>query len=561
MKPSLMKHVGCDILDINPGPAIWSSKVHQLLQPRKHILMEPEEIYSPFIEPLLEATDSTFALHRGSGIVFSQLDSVLSKEQLPNQEELSRDDPRSFEPNETLLVLANISFYPKRPFKGFSSVAHLLLHQMVGSIVHRNFFHKYGQVRMLIWMVDGDRFLALPRHVHTRKKSSVEYAVSCSHITEVASSTLPQKHFPRHFDAEIESARRIKARMEANGIETPAGRESVFFQQLSGITTGAQGLTKTRAEVHRFSTELPALEAQYAAKEFGKYTVEGGDPTQIIPRREITRRGPKRVSDFYSPLYNRMKTLRHLKDSFDRRIAENATWISEQRDLLSQQAVIHNSTGSDAQAERERLLALRKELGERVDSMLDHQNSRMMATQLETDRCSRTDPPGFLYDRREEEPLRVKADEFFPKHELALLDFEPREFWPVLKEDIGNYDVVEYILTSINHFPSWTVAASLKALWPGAYEWLSKECPSLTDPAKGGDDDLSMINVRCLNTEHIKEIIEAWLRWPFKPTRGQLIGRLSHMVHDDDVGDTNYTEGIPDEETEENDEEATEESI
>jgi transcription factor 1 len=546
MKPSLMKHAGCDILDINPGPAIWSSKVHQLLQPRKHILIEPEEIYSPFIEPLLNSADSTFALHRASGLVWTQLEKVLNKEQLPHQTEFPKEDPRAFEPNETLLVLVNLSFYPRRTFKGFNSLSHMVLHQLISAIVHRSLFHKYGLVRMLIWMDDQDRFLPLPRHVHTRKKSSVETAMSCSHITEVASSTLSSSHFVRHFETELESARKIKAKMEASGIKIPPGRESVFFDQLLDKTTMVVGLTRTMAEVERFTKELPELEAQYAANEFKKYTLPEEEAKRLVAEkpRSPGSRGARLLSPYYTPQFKRMRSLRHLKDHFDRRVQDQVDCISEQRKLISQQAEIHNSTGTAAQEQRERLVKLRKGLADRVFGMLDRQTIRMLATQMETDRFSSTEPSGFLYDRRDAEPLRVRADEFFPAHELTLLDFEPREFWPILKEDITNYNVLEYVLYSINQFPTWTVAAALKALWTGAYEYLVKECPSLTDPAKGGDDDLNLITVRCLNNEHIKDIVEAWVRWPFRPTRTQLLARLSSVARDeDDVGEGEYIPG------------------
>jgi transcription factor 1 len=550
MKPSLMKHVGCDILDINPGPAIWSSKVHQLLQPRKHILMEPDEIYLPFLEPLLNSADSTYALHRGSGIVWNQLEKVLTEEHLPHQKELSRTDPRSFEPNETLLVLVNISFYPKRVYHGFSSLAHMIQHQLMSSITHRSLYHKYGLVRMLVWMDDLDRFLALPRHIHTKKKSSVETAVSCSHITEVASTTLPPPHFARHFDAELESARKTMAKMEVNGIKTPPGRESAFFEQLSDMTIEVDGLLRNRAEVERFSKELPELEAQYAAKEFEKYIY----PEDEVRRRVIENvegktigsRGAPNMSPYFSPLYMRMRSLRHLKNHIDRRTRNGENMVFEQQELISRQAELHHSTGSVAQEEKERLARLRKDIETRVLRLPDLQNIRYLTTLLETDRFSRTEPSGFLFDRRDVEPLRVKTDEFFPKRELALIDFEPREVWSVLKEDIAHYNVLEYVLFSFGQFPSWTVDAALKALWPGAYDYLVKECPSITDPLRGGDSDLTMITARSLNNDHIKDIVEAWIRWPFRPSRSQLLSRLSSVFDDDEeegIRDVDHVRG------------------
>jgi transcription factor 1 len=533
LKPSLMKHEGCDVIDINPGPAIWSSKLHQLLKPRKHILMEPEkELYAPFIDPLLNAANSKYVVHQKSGLLWSHLESILTEEHLPHQETLAREDPRSAKPNETLLVLANISYHPRRSYKGFNSISHLVLHQMMSAIRNHSLFHKYGLIRMLVWVEDQERFYSLPRHIHTRKKGSMEAAVSCSHIAEVASSTRPQTSYNRQLNLELESTRKAIQKMEANGVKTPPGRESVYLAHLLGYEAATDRLKKAQADTARFTEELPALEARYAAKEFEKYSSAArSDMEPPIPQKKDPR--GRKSNGVLTPEFMRMKALRHLKTTFDKRSTLLDDVMSRQRKLLIRQGEVHNTTGDDAHDERETLMRLRREVNQKIDSLPDIGQVRMAQSYLDTDRFTQVDPPGFLYDRRDAEPLRVKATEFYPQHELALLDFEPQSFWPSIRADPANYDVLEYIITTINLFPTQSTKSALKALWPGAYEWLSAECPSLSDPKRGGDPDLDMIRIRCLTNEHIEEILEAWLRWPFRPTASQLLGRLSYSVYAD----------------------------
>lgn len=92
VKPSLERHVGCDLVDIYPGAGLWSSKLHDALQPRSHILLEPdEELYRPFLEPLLAKKGAT--LIPKSGIVWRDLSGILNPTHLPHQHERLANDP------------------------------------------------------------------------------------------------------------------------------------------------------------------------------------------------------------------------------------------------------------------------------------------------------------------------------------------------------------------------------------------------------------------------------------------------------------------------------------
>jgi len=492
------------------------------------LLLEPEaKLYSPFLRPLVDAADSKYVWHEKSGIVWSHLEGLLNKTHLPFQEILPADDPRLYKPNHSLLVVANLSFYPRKTFKGFGSLAQLVVHQYVSAIRSNSLFQKYGLIRMLIWIEDQERFLLLPRHVHLRKKGSMEAAVSCSHISEVASSTVPHSYFPRDISLELESTRKTLAQMEAKGITVPEGRRSVIHEYLLGIQTDA-GLIDAKQSKKKWSEELPLLEARYAAGEFEKNrdkTKDKSDPT-VKPT-------VKKPADPYTPEYKRMMILRNGRNSYARRRVEREDSNKRHSELLKRLGELHGLTTMSAQRERESILKLRRKLLDEITALPDANQIQFHCSSADNYRLSQTEPSGFIYDRREAEPLKVQKSDFYPAHELALIDFEPQTTWPSIRADNANYDILEYIATMFNMFPNNNVKESLTALWPGAYEWLSVECPSLLDPRKGGDPDLTLIRVRCLTSEHLKEILEAWIRWPFRPTREQIVARLSYSASAD----------------------------
>jgi transcription factor 1 len=153
-------------------------------------------------------------------------------------------------------------------------------------------------------------------------------------------------------------------------------------------------------------------------------------------------------------------------------------------------------------------------------------------------RAFRQDPPILLWDRREAEPLKVVEKDFFPHHEMCLLDFQPKSIWPVFKgKEISNYDYFDFMIAALFTNPTHSIVRGLKALAPGADEWIIPRCPSLTNTAKGGAIDLEQLPIRTLNQEMLRELTEAWMDWPFRPTKAEMMvraGTRGNMPGDED---------------------------
>ncbi|TVY22238.1 hypothetical protein LHYA1_G009195 [Lachnellula hyalina] len=544
MKPSLAKHEGCDIIDVNPGAGTWSRKLHEVLKPRTHILMEPDtDLYQPLLQPLLDAEDSKYVLFPKPGVIWAHLERVLSEKHLPHQKPLPQGDPRLEQPNDTLLFVANLCYHPKRAFKAFGSLTTLVLHQLMSAVRSHSLFHKYGTVRMLIWVTDEERLTPLPKHVAMRKKASLESEISCGKIEEVASSGRPIGVFRRDDRLDAEQTLKVLANMERLGISTPKGRETPMQKHLleekdkKRDTSDWVDDDRVGIQYHKVIVDL---EAKFAAGEFQKYSDVPRNP--LPSKKEESglggRKARSRAPFELSPEWLLLNRLRSRKKTEVNRGDVMLQYAARNDEIMDMQREIYNLKGPEYETRRQELFQLTREFKDDVDKLPGHQTRVMIGTHIDNEHLLRHNPPGLLFDRREVEPLKVERSDFFPHHELALLDFQPQAIWPVLRKDYpANYDVFEYIVATLFLFPGQSVEMGLKALWPGAYEWLVPVCPTLTNPYKGGDMDLSRFSVRCLSSEMLKEIMEGWDKWPWRPSRIELLGQLNsyESVDKDDV--------------------------
>ena len=578
MKPSLLKHAGCDIIDINPGAGIWSSAIHNLLKPRNHYLMEPDSVlYTPLLQPLLDAEGSTYKLIPKSGAVWGHLNTLLTPETLPQQKEYAPGDPELDKPNDTLLVMANLGWHPRKPFRAFPSISLLVVHQLLSAVRAHSLFHQYGLIRMLIWVADEEGKTVLPRTINVRRKTAIEAEVSCSDIFEIASASV-ENQFRRDEHLNIESSRRALQRMEEAGITTPAGRETSY--QLKAAESPDKQTSGEDSEVRRdWQDEIQDLEKRFAAGEFAIFAesetsvlnpewkrlcylrklqedrnktpgkrkllaklveelealeakfAAGNIKRHILAETKASENGRGKVQK-HTPEYHRLLSLRSRKASDLGRGERSNPLFEEFEAILEMQAKVKTLSGTKAEELQQEIEERTAGFNEQVESLAFGEKAAFRL-RLDDRRTFNNDPPLLYWDRREAEPLKVHAHEFYPKQELCLLDFHPQALWPVLRQGFpATYDIFEYLVSTMYISPTQSLKAALTATYPGAIEWLVEECPSLTDVRKGGSPDLDFITVRCLTLEMLREIIEAWMRWPFRPDRFELMRRSGSTPHD-----------------------------
>lgn len=537
MKPSLERHKGCDIIDVNPGAGIWSSKLHDHLKPRSHILMEPDSSYEATLQQFLDEPNSKFKLYPKSGIVWGHLETGISKQFLPHQNKLPTGDPRLEQPNDTILFVANLAYHPKKIYRSFGSLTHLVLHQLMSAIRSHSLFQRYGQIRMLIWLVDAERYYPLPRHIATRKKSSIEVEMSCGNITEIASSTRPVGLFRRDEGLEADRTAEVIQTMKEQRISTPENRESFMQRHLNSLRHRSEFSIET-ADKDRIGNlylkQLRIMEKRFERGDLKKYRDEGRTRLETS-NTGILGNSPEPVFEL-SPEYKKLLTLRSRKVMSIKSRNTVLEFAALQDEIMDLQRELYNGDPNEPtyESRRAHLTQLMQHFKDSLGRIKNEVTATEVTTYLDEKRLMQQPVPGLAYDRRSVEPLMTRPDDFFPEHELALVDFQPQSIWPILRDNFpANYDEFEYIISNLFGSSSIPVPSAIKSLWPGAADWMLPRCPTLANPNMGGDMDISRVSVRCLSMKMMEEIFEAWMSWPFKPSRMELIGRLNDYASED----------------------------
>ncbi|OBR05579.1 hypothetical protein CH63R_09699 [Colletotrichum higginsianum IMI 349063] len=517
--PSLERHRGCDLIDINPGVGLWSRQLHDFLEPRSHTLMEPDaDLYAPFLQPLLDRPNTQ--LLKQSGIVWKELSDVLERLEGQTQAAQPSGPAAAPERNDTLLVTANLSYHPKKRYRLFESVTQLVMYQLLNSIRTSSLFQRYGLVRMLVWVGPEEPRRLLPRNMQERRKMGIEGELSCEWITEVASRDAKVESnesawFVRDRWIELDAARAVAERMEEAGPTIPEGREHELRRLLreeqqrhDAVRVKApQAGVQPPMIVRPFLAELDALEK---GLQEGKF---------VPPDSSMKTRASKE--------WNRLMVLRHQKDQ----LAQGSTTYLR---LLTELRRIGELRQSGALKDGE-LEASISEWNEEVGALGKNHLSdfRIVRDNLH---LFLQDPPALHWDRRAYDPLAVRADEFFPNVECTLLDIQPKPIHPLLRQKGPGTsragDIFELLLQSMLMSGMDPVSKAVARIWPGAVEWILPRCPSLRDPKGGGmpGEGHSELTVRLLNERQWMELLEAFMSWPFRPSYEELIGRIAEDV-------------------------------
>ncbi|KAL6875121.1 S-adenosyl-L-methionine-dependent methyltransferase [Trichoderma novae-zelandiae] len=507
---SLERHRGCDLVDLNPGVGLWSRKLHDFLEPRNHIMMDLDaKLYSPYLEDL--TSKKNVQLIPKSGIIWKDLFEMIQTK-LSHQEVLANGEtePRR---NDTLLVTANLSTFPKKSFLGFDSISTMVIYQFMSSIKSSSLFQKYGLVRMLLWVNDDEKRRLIPKSINRRKRGSFEAEMACEWVHEVAGQELEaeSRHTLRDEWINKESGLNTLARMQAKGLQVPKGRESKAYKDsLKSIDLMGKKLAGVYVpKVARpFKKELEDLEQEFEEEQMG-----------LLPDRLKALRSRERYEAGH---YNMFLEMLQEHERVSAMAAEDPVAFEKANEAWN----------------------------EKIDNM--KKNQRMEFNVLRDGyHLFRQSPPALLWDRREYEPLTAMPDEFFPNAPTALLDIQPKAMHPLLRQIGPNSnhagDISDIMLRSWWNQSILPASKTMESLWPGFGDLIT-EVPSLRDYRRGGTPltGHGSLSARSINEGQWIELLDAWMRWPFKPTYGQMLGRMSEddgEWEEDDVrsGATAYT--------------------
>ncbi|EXJ88882.1 hypothetical protein A1O3_01946 [Capronia epimyces CBS 606.96] len=513
LRPTLPAPHTCDLIDINPGTGRWSRKLHAVLQPRRHVLVEPAlPSYSDHLTPLLDAKNSKYrhaslledALRPASGLLSKHV-----TDQANNSTDLAQT-------NSSLLITANMSGVNLKTSNYWGTQSRKFFDDLYLSLWRtRSNIHRYGLVRLMVWIPDDEKDAYIPRTVSARRKQSVMLEAS-HHIVEVAGTSTHTKstRLRRWPDLDLEDSAIVAAREEAAGSRTPASRrDRPPLPHLLSVEPIPKEIRKveftTDADwVPRFLELEQRLRRTDAAwfKKYGyvKYPPRGGLAT-------ADRRGWRELRRRARTAYNtHMKAVGLIK--------EERELISEWRKLL-----LSSADHSVEEKEEEQLKTRASSLDLRIKKL--NRTNRSFAEKA-TDDCRAYDmvPPVMAWNRREAEPLIVQNGEFDPRDRpMALLDVTPR---PEFLERIDTHDKMVcfgHVVRQLVPYFAKSVSEGLKTLVHESIDDFVATVPGIRDVTKGGWYDLSALRVRALPAEMFVEIALAYERWPFRQSTESIL--------------------------------------
>ena len=500
--PSLKRHIGCSIIDLNPGPALWSSKVHEFLQPRNHVLVEPDPTYhEAFLKPLLEAPGSRYHLRTWEIAKSFDLYRYIREGLIPGSQVNGNAGGTTAQRNDSILVLANTT-RGGRKFRGRGkNESHFRAQLFCSSLQRMEGLNSQGPVRMLMWLPDGEKQSLLPRTVSQRTHLSLILDMYF-HVEEIVTASTQAK-IRRETFIDIESGKKVARRMEEASIQIPQDRqdETQIRAQEALANPSREAAAQVKDDPREWEKELQELEEAYANKVFSKYALPGGGQGGVGPQ---------------TPQFKRLQVLRHLLTFVDKkRVTLDGLLAKEdQIDALQIELLHRNLTPK----EREATIEKRDQI---YNTFKDHTASspalvpKQLAFQGDDRRAFALEPPLLMWDRRTAEPLLAGESEFYYTKRASLLDFQPLTPRPYpLTEDQWIY--LDYILKTIMNYGNLTIK-HLQSVAPGAFEALLPHVPSLTDPLKGGRAKQDQLRARCITPEMAHGLAIAWEQWPLRP--------------------------------------------
>ncbi|CAI4215600.1 unnamed protein product [Parascedosporium putredinis] len=435
----------------------------------------------PHFSAMLAATSLISSPARESGIIpksgllWTDLKEVLDS--LPHQTRLDPQSPTPPARNDTLLVTANLSVYPK------SRMTTLYLYQLLSAIRSGTLFQEYGLVRMLIWARPEDiRSTILPMTVQARGRSAVEAELACEWINEVAGLDSQDPVFqsaiyrskrsggPRDRAIELQSAYQTLQRLLSQGRTIPRGRDTKLIKEAKAM----------------IKDQLDELEDAFDAGEFEKGSTE----------------------------HKRLKRLQYRRNNDTKQAGSYVDLLQEHAELAQLHA--SGATSAEELQERERLW------NDKVDALNPHSLStfRLIRDNLH---LFQQDPPAMLWDRRTLEPLA------------------PQAMSPLLRGPGEGSKVFDLLVKVMLRNSTVPVTERLDDVWPDAAAGVLPGCAGLHDPARGGtfgQGRHAELCARALNAGQWVEMVEAWMKWPFRPRWERLERQHSEVEVEDDGSGT-----------------------
>ncbi len=549
--PTLEQHKGCTLVDIFPGASIFSSRLHQFLQPKAHYLVEPEELFfEPFLKPLLDIPGSKYhhinPTAPGSKNQWYHFRKIYAQKLQKSINSAPTPDSLvsgKFNPN--ILVIGNASRLCK--FGGVRESGHPfgigILREMSADALSHQLFNRDGPVRMLWWLPERYKHTVIPSHyIYDRSKLSagIEMAYDVSEVAGVQPSAMAkftgrvgytERSRPKIYD-EV-NRQTVAERMQTTGLVLPEGRilldprpskskiES-SNEYLSPLSNTAETVDGLQAQLKDFKTGLDELSCWIK-------------PGQRIGKS--ARSKAKRASALAIVLYPQCKIPN--RQATQRRA--NYDTIGIVSDMAFR--LINIEAGFAKLKEEHMIDSSNDDLDDRIKTLSNKfysvvSSSRQMDTIIqdivEDELAFCSSSPLSMLDCRAYEPLQAETADFYPEQDMTLIDFMPRELDFSVPGLATRQEVTTLMMDLLKNMfvkKSTSVPKTLDTtIGVNAGRDLVNMVPEITDIRKGGRINPNDLRVRALTRDMIEGLAKGFFEWPFRPERWQLT--LAHHQKD-----------------------------
>lgn len=538
--PSLARHTGCTIIDINPGVGLWSSKLHALLRPKRHLLVESEKLYLPFLKPLLDAPDSRYHLRDWSGWLPWTTEPFTSEGLIPELDSATSPEER----NDSILLTANVGDLWRPKLRG-PATSHVRLFHYLNNIKLKQNFQSQGSVRLLLWMQDSEKRAILPRTVSHRRKLSVE-AEMCCHVEEIVGGPASQTSQRREDILDLNSSRQVAETMAKQNNRIPIERQDearkLANENLLSMDGDQRTLMETPiklASTHRaWHTDLERMKRDFRDGKISEYKgqtttastdfkAEAADTKLTAEKRKRSKAKPTRTPEYLK--------LRELQRVYDGQIKTNGqvnSFLGQDELIKCLEFEIHNQTLDEVQRQKKvnELKRLTEDLKRSLEKVPKTVREAFWYIS-DNRRAFNQNPHLLMWDCRTAEPLIAREDEFYNPTCLALLDFQPRVLDPFPMSLIESS--LFQVLTSALLSNGCNTLYYLNSLAPGATEAIAAKVPALRDLSRGGSQDLWELRARCFTPDMFYGITKAWENWPFKLPLTELMSTLPARANEE----------------------------
>lgn len=546
LAPSLEAYKGCTVIDVHPGACLWSSKLHDFLKPKRHILMEPEmRYYGQFIRPLLDKPGSTYrhsllcgAHARSYWDNYKEL--LEDKTMIPDRPKLETDDPNLRKLDTSTLFTGNLwRKYPIKHMSRYVDHSSLILQHMTYAALTNDIFQRDGLVRMLWWAPDSAKTVVFPTNLRGKRSYDMNLQMGAS-ITEVAgvshletSGRNAKMDAPRAPEMDAFVAGCVRREMAERGQVIPSGRD-----HLDGLKpTTKEDDAHARDSVFK-TTCTTTDDLALAIGDYREHLIASDSLLHHLKTKQAGKRASNMPPSSFKDLCDQHVRYQQSKDAIQSRPKDvylHSSVAAGFRGVVAMDTMLrlvnleaNYAAVSETNPDPKTLSALREEilsLGKKCDAWTEENVSvsmmKIIGYLLDDLISLEAQPPTLARDRRPFEPLQAHSHEFWPQYDLTLLDITPR--LPDLSST-GIVDKVEAakacqeVLKIIYSAPSIPLTTALERVAPNAAKDLLPLVPEILDARKGGRMDPSRISVRMLSQEMMDGLIRAFLEWPFRPS-------------------------------------------